>query len=89
MPKPRHLQQCLESWAQGAPERDDIKSLLCVIADAGMRLSRLLVERDLAPDVETNEAATRQPMEVLAHQLFATALAASPASVLISAESRI
>jgi fructose-1,6-bisphosphatase I len=87
MPKPRHLQQCLESWAQGAPERDDIKSLLCVIADAGMRLSRLLVERDLAPDVETNEAATRQPMEVLAHQLFATALAASPASVLISAES--
>jgi fructose-1,6-bisphosphatase I len=88
---PRLLQHYLESWAQGCPDRTVISSLISEIAGAGVRLSRLIVSRELEQQAGSDslvavDDSSIQPMAKLAHELFATALAGLPVSVLASAE---
>ena len=85
-----HLQQCLESWARGDDERDVIKSLICDIADAGIRISRQIVARELAIEERLDSLpapgdSDSQSMDLLAHQIFADAICDHPVSVLVSA----
>ena len=85
------LQQFLATWAQGNPADATIESIVSVIADAGIRLGKLIVTHDLSRQ-EAMESATiadgdiSQPLELLAHNLFVSALAGLPISMLVSAE---
>jgi fructose-1,6-bisphosphatase I len=88
---PRSLQHYLESWAQGCPDRAVISSLISEIAGAGIRLSRAIISREIdqhaGPDsLFTAGDRSIQPMAQFAHELFATALAGLPVSMLASAE---
>lgn len=90
---PRLLQHYLESWAQGGPDRAVITSLVSQIAAAGIRLSRMIVSRELeqktfSDSVVAVDDRSIQPMARLAHELFATALTGLPVSLLASAECR-
>jgi fructose-1,6-bisphosphatase I len=88
---PRLLQHYLESWSQGCPDRAVISSLIIEIAGAGIRLSRTIASREIEQHAGPDSlfaAGDRsiQPMAQLAHELFATALAGLPVSMLASAE---
>ena len=85
------LQQFLATWGQGNPSRETIESIVNEIASAGIRLGNLIVTHDLSHQ-DAMESATmeegdiRQPLELLAHNLFADALDSLPISMLVSAE---
>ena len=85
------LQDYLASWTQGSSEREIIQSLISAIANAGIRLSRLIVTRELYP-LAASDALTGvdnpsdEPMDMVAHKLFSAALAGLPVSALISAD---
>ena len=85
------LQDYLASWTQGSSEREIIQSLISAIANAGIRLSRLIVTRELYPLAASDAFAgvdnrSDEPMDMVAHKLFSAALAGLPVSALISAD---
>lgn len=85
------LQQYLATWAQENPAGATIESIISEIASAGIRLGNLIVTHDLF-HLDEMESATiedddiGQPLELLAHNLFASALGGLPISMLVSAE---
>ena len=85
------LQQYLATWAQGKPAGETIESIISEIVDAGIRLGSLIVSHDLshqdAMESATNEDSDiSQSLELLAHNLFTSALGGLPISMLVSAE---
>ena len=85
------LQDYLASWAQGSSEREIIQALISAIANTGIRLSRLIVTRELYPQAVSDaltgvDNPSAEPMDTVAHKLFAAALAGLPVSALVSAD---
>jgi len=86
------LQQYLDAWAGDDAGRRVIGRLIAEIAAAGVRLSGLIVARELERDTGTDlqphaHQRAGRPIATLAHQLFADALSGLPVSMLVSAES--
>lgn len=87
---PRDLHHYLESWAGGDSEREIIKSLVCDIAAAGIRISRQIVTRELAigerPDISPAQGDSgSQSLAMHGQQVFVDALSGHPVSTLVSA----
>ena len=91
MPSRQQLADYLAAWAGDSAERATLASLVAEIAAAGIRLSRLITTRELEPETAADappgvEDSADEPMDSLAHKLFAHALSDLPVSALISAD---
>ncbi|MCP4469920.1 MAG: class 1 fructose-bisphosphatase [Gammaproteobacteria bacterium] len=91
MTSTRRLDQYLTDWAQGDPERETIRRLIKALADAGVRLSKVIAAHDSADQVqvatERNSAVEQQnPLGAIAHGIFEAALRELPLSFLASEE---
>ena len=85
------LRQFLATWGQGNPARETIGSIVNEIASTGIKLYKLIATHDLyhqdGVELTTSEPGDESlPLELLAHNLFASALSVLPISILVSAE---
>jgi len=85
------LQHYLDTWARDDADRQIIAALIGEIAAAGARLSNLIVSRGLETGtgddaLPVSDGQVQQSTATLAHRLFASALSASPVSLLVSAQ---
>jgi len=54
MSSTQHLDQYLTTWAQGDPAREAIRLLITGIADAGIKLSKVIAAYDLTDQVQAS-----------------------------------
>jgi len=92
MSSTQRLDQYLTTWAQGNPARETIQRLVTALADAGVRLSKVIATHDSSDQLqvadEQNSAADLQkPLDLIAHNIFASVLHGLPVSFLASEES--
>ena len=92
MSSTQRLDQYLTTWAQGDPARETIQQLVTSLADAGVRLSKVIATHDSSDQMqiaaEQNSATdVQKPLDLIAHNLFASALSELPVSFLASEES--
>jgi len=85
------LQRYLATWARGNPAGATIQSIISEIANAGIRLGNLIITHDPSQQNAKDSATFEdgdvgQQLELLAHNLFASALDGLPISILVSAE---
>ena len=85
MSSKRRLEQYLASWAQGDPAREAVQQLITAISAAGVRLSKVIAAHDSTDQVQT-AAEQQNPLDLIAHNIYETALRELPLSFLASEE---
>ncbi|MCP4334689.1 MAG: class 1 fructose-bisphosphatase [Gammaproteobacteria bacterium] len=83
MSSKRRLEQYLAGWAQGDPAREAVQQLITAISAAGIRLSKVIAAHDTADPVQT-AAEQQKPLDLIAHNIYETALRELPLSFLAS-----
>jgi fructose-1,6-bisphosphatase I len=86
MSSKRRLDQYLAEWAQGDAGREVVRQLIATLAEAGVRLSRVIAAHDTEGQALTTAAEQQKPLELVAHNIFESALRTLPISFLASEE---
>jgi fructose-1,6-bisphosphatase I len=85
MSSKRRLEQYLAGWAQGDPAREAVQQLMTAISAAGVRLSKVIAAHDSSAQAQA-ETERQTSLDLIAHNIYETALSELPISFLASEE---